>query len=138
VADRSDWNRAIIEEFRANAGKVGGPFEGGTLLLLHHTGAKTGTRRVNPLAYQALPNGYAVFASKGGAPTNPDWYHNLVAHPDVSVEVGTDTVDVQARVAEGEERDAIWKRQKKLAPGFADYEKKTTRRIPVVVLERVS
>ena len=138
MADSNDWNRAIIEEFRANAGKAGGPFEGGTLLLLHHTGAKTGTRRVNPLAYQALPNGYAVFSSKGGAPHNPDWYHNLVAHPDVSVEVGTDTVDVQARVAEGEERNAIWERQKKLAPGFADYEKRTTRRIPVVVLERVS
>jgi len=138
VADRGDWNTAIIEEFRANGGKVGGPFEGAPLLLLHHTGARTGTRRVNPLAYQPLQKSFAVFGSKGGAPTNPDWYHNLVAHPEASVEVGTETVDVKARVAEGEERDAIWERQKKLMPGFADYEKRMSRRIPVVVLEPVS
>jgi len=137
VADRNDWNRAIIEEFRANAGKVGGPFEGSPLLLLHHTGARTGTERVNPLAYQPIRNAFAVFASKGGAPTNPDWYHNLVAHPEASVEVGADKVGVRARVAHGEERDAIWERQKELMPGFADYEKQTARRIPVVILERV-
>jgi deazaflavin-dependent oxidoreductase (nitroreductase family) len=137
VPEPVDWNKAIIEDFRNNGGKVGGQFEGSNLLLLHHTGARTGTERVNPLAYQPLENGFAVFASKGGAPTNPDWYHNLVAHPDVSVEVGTDVVDVRARVAVGEERDAIWERQKRTWPGFADYEKMTTRRIPVVVLERV-
>ena len=137
MADPNDWNKPIIEEFRANAGKVGGPFEGSPLLLLHHTGARTGTERVNPLAYQPLRNGFAVFASKGGAPTHPDWYHNLIAHPEASVEVGADTVDVRARVAGGEERDAIWERQKELMPGFADYEKQTARRIPVVILERV-
>src|SRR5438874_9240314 len=104
----SNWNAKIVEEFRANEGRVGGPFEGRPLLLLHHTGARTGTERVNPLAYQKLVDGYAVFASKGGAPTNPDWYHNLVANPKARVEVGTDTFGVVARVAEGEERDRIW------------------------------
>jgi deazaflavin-dependent oxidoreductase (nitroreductase family) len=133
----NDWNRRIIDEFRANQGRVGGPFEGRPLLLLHHTGARTGTERVNPLAYQKLADGYAVFASKGGAPTNPDWYHNLVANPKARVEVGTDTFDVVARVAEGDERDRIWEEQKQLMPGFADYERTTTRQIPVVVLESV-
>src|SRR2546428_13770032 len=84
-----DWNSGIIEEFRANEGRVAGPFEGRTLLLLHHKGARTGTLRVNPLAYQALADGtWAIFASKGGAPTNPDWYHNLRANPDAVVELG--------------------------------------------------
>ena len=88
----SDWNQQIIEEFRANDGRVGGNFEGRTLLLLHHTGAKTGTERVNPLAYQRLSDdSVAIFASKGGAPTTPDWFHNLVANPDVKVEIGTET-----------------------------------------------
>ena len=134
----NDWNKKIIEEFRANEGRVGGPFEGRPLLLLHHVGAKSGVERVNPLAYQPLDDGaVAVFASKGGAPTNPDWYYNLIAHPKASVEVGTDTYDVIARVAEGDERDRIWERQKQLMPGFAEYEQKTSRRIPVVVLERI-
>jgi len=134
-----DWNSKIIEEFRANEGKVGGPFEGRPVLLLHHTGAKSGTERVNPVAYQAVGDGFAVFASKGGSPTNPDWYHNVVAHPDVSVEVGTESFPVHARVAEGEERERIWSKQKSLWPGFADYEVKTKgiRDIPVIVLERV-
>jgi deazaflavin-dependent oxidoreductase (nitroreductase family) len=130
-----DWNQRIIEEFRANQGRVGGQFKGASLLLLHHTGARTGTERVNPLAYQKLPGGYAVFASKGGAPTNPDWYHNLVANPKARIEVGTDAMDVVARVADGEERDRIWEEQKRRMPGFADYERTTTRQIPVVVLE---
>jgi deazaflavin-dependent oxidoreductase (nitroreductase family) len=136
MAERTDWNRAIIEEFRENDGRVGGPFERQPLLLLHHRGAKSGTERVNPLAYQELENGYAVFASKGGAPTNPDWYHNLVANPRARVEVGTDTVDVVARVAKGEERERIWEEQKRRNPGFAGYEVKTSRQIPVVILER--
>ena len=133
-----DWNTKIIEEFRANEGRVGGPFEGRPILLLHHKGARTGTERVNPVAYQAVGDGFAVFASKGGSATNPDWYHNLVAHPDVSVEVGTETIPVHARVTEGDERDRIWTTQKERWPGFADYDEKTKgiREIPVVVLER--
>ena len=131
----NDWNAAIIEEFRANDGRVGGMFEGRTLLLLHHTGALTGTRRVTPLAYQDLADGYAVFASKAGADTNPDWYHNVVANPATEVEVGAETIRVRARVATGEERDRIWSRQKRDQPQFAEYESKTSRVIPVIVLE---
>lgn len=131
----SDWNAQIIEEFRANSGKVGGQFEGAPLLLLHTTGAKSGQARVNPMMYQADGENFAVFASKAGAPTNPDWYHNLVANPRASIEVGESTVNVIARIAEGEDRDRLWSRQKELYPGFADYEAKTTREIPVIVLE---
>jgi deazaflavin-dependent oxidoreductase (nitroreductase family) len=131
----SDWNSKIIEEFRANGGKVGGPFEGGPLLLLHTTGAKSGQQRVNPVMYQQVAGGYAVFASKGGAPVNPDWYHNLLAHPNVQAEIGTRTVDLVARVAESEERERIWAAQKAANPGFADYERQTSRQIPVIVLE---
>jgi len=138
MAERDDWNRKVIEEFRANAGKIGGQFEGADLLLLHHTGAKSGTSRVNPVAYQRLPNGWAIFASKAGAPTNPDWYHNLVANPRATIEVGTETAEVTARVAGGEERERIWTQQKQDMPGFADYETKTIREIPVVVLEPVN
>jgi deazaflavin-dependent oxidoreductase (nitroreductase family) len=133
-----DWNAGIIQEFRANEGKVGGMFEGRPLLLLHHKGAKTGTVRVNPLAYQVLDDGsLAVFASKGGAPTNPDWFYNLKANPDVTVEVGTNTFPARARIPDKEERDRIWNRMKEIAPGFAEYEQKTTRQIPVIILERV-
>jgi len=134
-----DGNQQVIEEFRANGGRVGGNFEGRTLLLLHHRGAKTGTERVNPVAYQRLSEGsVAVFASKGGSPTNPDWYHNVVANPDVTVELGTETFPAQARIAEGAERDSIWERQKRDWPGFAEYEEKTKgiREIPVVILEK--
>jgi deazaflavin-dependent oxidoreductase (nitroreductase family) len=139
MPERQDWNKHIIEEFRANEGKVGGAFEDMPILLVHHTGAKTGTERVNPVAYQRLDNGYAIFASKGGYPKNPDWYHNLRAHPETRVEVGTDTVDVVARVAEGDERERIWTAQKQRYSGFADYEQKTKgiRDIPVIVLEPV-
>jgi deazaflavin-dependent oxidoreductase (nitroreductase family) len=135
----ADRNQQIIDEFRGNAGRVGGPFEGRPLLLLHHRGAKTGTERVNPVAYQRLSeDSVAVFASKGGAPTNPDWYHNIVANPDVTVELGTNTFSARARVAEGEERESIWERQKRDSPRFADYEKRTegVREIPVVVLDK--
>ena len=132
----SDWNAKIIEEFRANDGKVGGPFEGANVLLLHTRGAKTGKERVNPVAYQPVGDALAVFASKGGAPTNPDWYHNLRANPDVTVEVGAHTINVRARVLEGDEREPIWQKQKTLMPGFAEYEQKTSRQIPVVLLER--
>ncbi|MGH2709743.1 MAG: nitroreductase family deazaflavin-dependent oxidoreductase [Actinomycetota bacterium] len=135
----NDWNTSIIEEFRANDGKVGGRFEGRPLLLLHHRGAKSGVERVNPLAYQALPDGsLAVFGSRGGSPRNPDWYHNVQANPDVRIEVGTKTIDGTARVAEGEERERIWEKQKRDMPGFADYEKRTEREIPVIVIEPVT
>jgi deazaflavin-dependent oxidoreductase (nitroreductase family) len=130
----SDFNRAIVDEFRANGGRVGGGFAGAPLLLLHHTGAKSGVERVNPMMYQQVGNDLAVFASKSGADTNPDWYHNLLAHPDVVVEVGEATVPVVARVATDEEREPIWEKQKRDYPGFEEYERKTTRRIPVVIL----
>jgi deazaflavin-dependent oxidoreductase (nitroreductase family) len=132
-----DWNGQIIAEFRANGGKVGGPFEGGTLLLLHTVGARSGEPRVTPVMYQDIGDGVAVFASKAGAPTHPAWYHNLVANPQVSAEIGTETVPFVARVAEGAERDRIWEAQKVANPGFTDYERKTTRQIPVVILEPV-
>ena len=133
----NDWNKGVIEEFRGRGGKVGGMFEGRPLLLLHHAGARTGIRRVNPLAYQDVGRGYAVFASKAGADTNPDWYHNVVANPRTEVEIGTETVGVSARVAEGNERDRIWTRQKRDYPQFEEYEARTSRVIPVVVLERI-
>jgi len=131
----SDFNAAIIDEFRANGGKVGGQFEGATMLLLHTTGARSGDERVNPLVYQADGDNLVVFGSKAGAPTHPAWFHNLVANPEVTVEVGADTVPMRARVAEGDEHERIWTRQKQIMPGFADYEANTTRVIPVVVLE---
>jgi deazaflavin-dependent oxidoreductase (nitroreductase family) len=137
VSEYDDWNRGVIDEFRANGGKVA-QFEGRPLLLLHHKGAKTGTERVNPLVYLPVGDAFAVFGSKAGADTNPAWYHNLVAHPDTAVEVGTETVPVRARVAESEERERIWDEQKRVNPNFADYEKKTARPIPVVLLERVA
>jgi deazaflavin-dependent oxidoreductase (nitroreductase family) len=130
-----DWNTKIIEEFRANHGEVGGPFEGAPLLLLHTTGAKSGQARVSPVMYQADGDNHVVFASKAGAPTNPDWYHNLLANPRASIEVGDQTLDVVAKVVEADERERLWSRQKELYPGFADYEAKTTRQIPVVALE---
>jgi deazaflavin-dependent oxidoreductase (nitroreductase family) len=133
-----DFNSKIIEEFRGNGGKVGGPFEGAPLLLLHTTGAKSGQERVNPMMYQRIGDGFAVFASKGGAPTHPDWYHNLLANPRVSAEVGTETIDLTARVADDETRGPIWEAWKQANPGFADYEKKTARQIPVVLLQRVT
>lgn len=132
----SDWNNRIIDEFRANDGKVGGIFEGKPLLLLHHVGARSGIARVSPLMFQRVGDSYAVFASKGGADTNPDWFHNLKANPEVTIEVGRDKVDVRARVAEGAEHERIWERQKREFPQFAGYEEKTSReRIPVIILE---
>lgn len=138
MSEREDRNRKIIEEFRGNAGVVGGPFDGIPILLLHHKGAKTGAERVNPLAYRRDGDNYVIFASKGGAPTNPDWYHNIRANPDVEIEVGTAAAQARARVAESDERDRLWELQKKEFPGFAHYEAKTDRQIPVVVLEPVS
>ena len=138
MPEANDFNAQVIDEFRNNGGKLGGQFAGAPLLLLHSTGARSGTERVNPVMYQQVGEDLAVFASKAGAPTNPDWYHNLVAHPETVVEVGTETVPVVARVAGDDERDTIWERQKSLYPGFAGYEKTTSRRIPVVILQRRS
>lgn len=132
-----DWNQQIIEEFRANGGKVGGHFEGAPLLILHSTGAKSGLPREIPLVYRQEGDALVIFASKGGAPTNPDWLYNLRAHPEVSVEVGTATLPVVAREAQGDERERIWEAHKQVFPNFAEYEKSTDRVIPVVVLESV-
>jgi deazaflavin-dependent oxidoreductase (nitroreductase family) len=130
-------NEKIIKEFRANGGKVGGPFEGAPLLLVHSKGAKSGRERVNPVMYQKDGDRLVIFASMGGTPMNPDWYHNLLANPNASVEVGRDTFEVKAHVAEGDERERLWSRQKQEYPGFAEYEARTTRQIPVIILQRV-
>jgi deazaflavin-dependent oxidoreductase (nitroreductase family) len=132
-----DWNaqnRQVVAEFRASGGRVGGYFAGKPLLLLTTTGAKSGKTRVNPLGYLADGDRYVVFASLVGGPTNPDWYHNLVAHPDVIVEVGTRTFEAKAVVTAGEERDALFKRQATLHPQWAGYQTMTTREIPVIAL----
>jgi deazaflavin-dependent oxidoreductase (nitroreductase family) len=136
MAGVSDWNQQIIDEFRSNEGRVGGPFEGAPLLLLHHLGRKSGTERVTPMMYQAVGDSYAVFASKAGADTHPDWYRNLLEHPDVEAEIGTETVPLHARDLPADERDPVWEKQKKDYPGFQGYEEKTDRVIPVVLLER--
>jgi deazaflavin-dependent oxidoreductase (nitroreductase family) len=138
MSEANDFNQKVVEEFRANGGKVSGPFEGMSLVLVHHTGAKSGVERVNPLAYQRLDDdSVAIFASKGGAPTNPDWYYNLVANPNTTIEIGDDQYDVTARVAEPEERKRIWEAQKQAFPNFAEYEATTGgREIPVVVLDK--
>ncbi|HEY0755125.1 MAG TPA: nitroreductase family deazaflavin-dependent oxidoreductase [Ktedonobacteraceae bacterium] len=132
----NNWNQKIIEEFRTHEGKVGGPFEGASLLLLTTTGAKSGQERISPLAY--LPDGdrMFIFASKAGAPTNPDWYHNLLAHPTVTIEAGVEKFQATAVVIEGEERNQIYAKQVQRMPGFGDYETKTTRKIPVIELVR--
>ena len=136
-AGPGDWNRSIIEEFRANGGKVGGYFEGAPMVLLHHIGARSGTERVNPLVY--LPDGQdmVVAATKGGSPTNPDWYHNLKAHPRILVEVGTRTVPVEVIEVTGDERDELWHRLIALRPGMAEYETRTSRVFPMFRLTPV-
>jgi deazaflavin-dependent oxidoreductase (nitroreductase family) len=133
--DWNEWNAAIIEEFRANEGRVGGRFEGGTILLLHHRGARSGTERVSPLAYFPDGDRKIIVGSAGGAPKNPDWFHNLRAHPHTTVEVGTATVPVVATELTGDEYTAVWERVTAAMPGFADYQKQTTRRIPLVALQ---
>jgi deazaflavin-dependent oxidoreductase (nitroreductase family) len=130
----ADFNAQIIAEFRANHGRVGGRFEGATLLLLHTTGAKSGTPYTNPVVYLADGGRYVVFASKAGAPTNPGWYHNLKAHPDISIEVEDRTIEVAASELTGSERDRLYDRQTELSPQFAQYQAKTERVIPVIAL----
>jgi deazaflavin-dependent oxidoreductase (nitroreductase family) len=129
-----DFNAQIIAEFRANGGKVGGNFAGAPLLLLHSTGARSREARLHPVMYMADKGRYLVFASKAGAPTNPDWYHNLKAHPDAVIEVGSESIEVTAAEITGSERDELYGRQATLYPGFAGYQNQTTRRIPVVAL----
>jgi deazaflavin-dependent oxidoreductase (nitroreductase family) len=128
----SDWNKGVIEEFRKNHGKVGAQFEGAPLLLINHKGAHTGKPRTNPVIYLKDGNRYLVFASKGGAPTNPDWYHNLKAHPNAKIEVGTETIDVHAEEITGPEREKLYARQSKLYPQFAQYQRQTKRIIPII------
>lgn len=134
----NDWNRQIIEEFRANEGRVGGMFEGAPMLILHSVGAKTAQERVNPLMHRKDGERLVIFASKGGAPSHPDWFWNLVANPGAEVEVGTRTIRVEARMAEGEERERLWSAQKSEYPQFAGYEANTKREIPVIVLEPIA
>ena len=129
-----DWNSKIIAEFRANEGRVGGPFEGAPMVLLTTTGAKSGKRRTSPMMYLREDGRTYVFASKAGADTNPDWYHNLVANPEVTAEIGTQTHQATATPVTGPERDRIYAEQAKRYPGFAEYERKTSRVIPVVEL----
>ncbi len=135
----SDWNSGIVKEFRENAGKVGGPFEGAPMIIIHTKGRKSGKEYENPLVYQPVGDDFAIIASKGGAPTHPDWYRNLMANPEIEVEVGTERHKVRARELQGEEREKVWTKQKELMPGFAEYEQKTQgiREIPVILLERV-
>ena len=133
---RTDFNASTIAEFRSNHGKVGGNFEGAPLLLLHTIGARSGKPRINPMMYLKDGQRYLVFASKGGADTNPDWYYNLKAHPDVQIEVGDETIEVHAEEVLGAERDALYERQATLYPGFAGYQRQTKRIIPVISLTK--
>lgn len=130
----SEWNNKIIEEFRANEGRVGGGFEGATLLLLHTTGAKSGLERVNPVMTLPDGEGYFIIASKGGADTHPDWYYNILAHPEVTVELGTEQFKARASIAEEPKRSELYTRMENYRPGFKDYRNKTSRTIPVVIL----
>jgi deazaflavin-dependent oxidoreductase (nitroreductase family) len=134
--NQNDRNAIIISEFRANEGKVGGPFAGRTLLLLHSIGAKSGQERINPVAYVTDGDRFVIIASKGGAPTNPDWYYNIVANPNVTIEVGTEKFLAKASVSTEPERTRLFNKMVEMMPGFADYQKKTNRIIPVIILSR--
>ena len=130
------FNSKVVTEFRANHGQVGGMFEGAPIVLVHHTGQKTGTEHVAPLIYYKLDSGWAVFAANAGAPTHPQWYRNLGAHPRTTVEIGDDRFDVVARVAEGDERTRIREDWQRVLPLLAEYERKAApRQIPVVIFE---
>ena len=137
MSDPLDWNAKTIAEFRANEGRVGGNFAGAPMVLVHHRGRKSGREYVNPMMYlphDTEPDIIYVFATKAGAPTNPDWYHNLKAHPNVTIEVGTDTIEVSASEASGEERDRLFNDQVERSPQFGEYQSKTDRQIPVILL----
>lgn len=137
MSDQVNWNKSIIDEFRTNSGKVGGYFAGKTLLLLHTIGAKSGQERVNPVAYVNDGDRLVIIASKGGAPTNPDWYYNILAHPLVTVEVGTGQFQARASVPSEPERSRLYNKMVEMMPGFAEYQQKTTRVIPVITLTSV-
>jgi deazaflavin-dependent oxidoreductase (nitroreductase family) len=132
----NDWNKKVIAEFRANGGKVGGPFEGASMILVHHRGAKSGVERVSPMVYFPDGDRMLIVASAAGSPKNPDWYHNLKAHPRVDVEVGTETFAVVAEELPRADRDEKWAQITAVAPGFAEYQQKATRVIPVLALTR--
>ena len=134
MSSPGDFNQRIIDEFRAHAGRPPSWTGSSPLLLVHHRGAKSGTERVNPVAYLDDGGRYAIFASKAGAPTNPDWYHNLKAHPDTSIELGSDTIEVTVTEATGEERNRLFSEQTRRSPRFAEYQEKADRLIPVLVL----
>lgn len=136
MSDMNDFNKQVIEEFRANGGKVGGMFEGAPLLLLTTTGARSGQPRVAPLVYTTDSDRIVIIASKGGAPTNPDWYHNIAANPEVTVELGTETFQARAEIAEEPERTRLFDAQAATMPGFRDYQNNTSRVIPVVTISR--
>ena len=136
AVDRNAFNRSVIEEFRANEGKVGGMFAGAPMILITHKGAKSGKEYTNPLVYTRDADNVVIIASKGGAPEDPQWFRNLVANPDVTVEIGTEKYAGHARVAAGAERDRLFRAQADLMPNFDEYASKTTRTIPVVVIER--
>jgi deazaflavin-dependent oxidoreductase (nitroreductase family) len=136
MTDFNEFNRGVIEEFRTNGGTVGGVFAGAPMILITHRGAKSGKQYTSPLVYTRSGDDYVIIASKGGAPDDPQWFRNIVANPDVIVEVGTERFDARARVAEGAERDRLYRAQADLMPNFAEYANKTSRTIPVVVLER--
>jgi deazaflavin-dependent oxidoreductase (nitroreductase family) len=131
---RPDFNAKVIEEFRANGGRVGGTFQNTPILLLHHVGARSGQPRINPVAYNRDGERYVIFASKGGAPTNPGWYHNLLANPQTEIEVGSETMDVTASEVTGDERDRLFRAQAERSPQFGAYQEKTDRMIPVIAL----
>src|ERR1700743_2976671 len=134
----NDFNGKVIAEFRANGGRVSGPYQGSNILLLHHTGARSGVARSRPLAFRGVGDSLAVFAIKAGAPDNPAWLHNLLAHPDTVVELGARTLRVRASLAQPAERDVIYSRQKQRVPAYAQYEVKASpRKIPVIVLDPV-
>ena len=133
----NEFNRNLIEEFRANNGKVGGMFEGAPLLLLTTTGAKTGEARVVPLAYTKDGDHFVIIASKGGAASHPDWYHNLGANPEVAVEVGSEKFPARATIQQGDERKRLFDQMSAKMPNFAEYQRNTRREIPVIVLDRL-
>jgi deazaflavin-dependent oxidoreductase (nitroreductase family) len=130
----ADYNAKVIAEFRANEGRVGGEWEGTPLLLLHHVGAKSGQDRITPMGYLGDDPGYLVIASNGGAPKHPDWYYNLKAQPNVSIEVGAGTIDVTATEATGEERELLFRRLAARYPQLSEFERKTPRAMPVITL----
>ena len=132
------FNRDLVNEYRANGGTVTGPFAGRPLLLLTTTGARSGEQRTTPLVYTTDGERLVIIASKGGAPNNPAWYHNLTANPEATVELGTERFQVRAEVAQGDERDRLFEAQAAQMPNFAEYQRKTSRRIPVVTLQRMT